>query len=79
MVCVCAAADRQWYEATTRSLFHGLTPENAFKWPLYERQPGQIDKASRLLQEQYIAFAQAANFSLVRGHTLEWGKGPPHW
>jgi GH35 family endo-1,4-beta-xylanase len=56
-----------------------MTPENAFKWPLYERRPGQVDQASRVLQEQYIAFAQAHNFSLVRGHTLEWGKVGPFW
>lgn len=63
----------------TASLFNGLTPENRFKWPLYERTAGQYEKARAVLDEQYISFAQRAGFGLVRGHTLEWGKGAGFW
>lgn len=75
---VCATTtdeDLDWYLGLTRSRFNGLTPENRFKWPMYEQQPGQYQKAHDTLLKAYIGFAQAANFSLVRGHTLEWGKG----
>lgn len=74
-----ADSDLYWYLNTTQSLFNGLTPENRFKWPLYERQPGQYQRAARVLEEQYVAFAEAADFDLVRGHTLEWGKVGSFW
>jgi len=74
-----AASDLEWYENVTLSLFNGLTPENRFKWPLYERGPGAYQQAQQVLDQQYISFAQAANYSLVRGHTLEWGKVGPFW
>lgn len=61
------------------AMFDALTPENRFKWPLYERSQGQYKQAQQVLEQQYIAFAQAADYSLVRGHTLEWGKVGPFW
>jgi GH35 family endo-1,4-beta-xylanase len=73
-----AAADLEWYQNTTASIFNGLTPENRFKWPLYEPKAGQYEKAKAIL-EDHVSFAQKAGFGLVRGHTLEWGKGGGFW
>lgn len=56
-----------------------MTPENRFKWPLYERQAGNYQEAAAALETEYVAFAQAADYGLVRGHTLEWGKVGKFW
>jgi GH35 family endo-1,4-beta-xylanase len=56
-----------------------MTPENRFKWPLYERAAGSYQEAAAALEQEYVAFAQAAGYDLVRGHTLEWGKVGKFW
>lgn len=73
------APDLSWYSNMTASMFWALTPENRFKWFNYEIQPGVFQESKDLLDELYIKFAQDHQYSLVRGHTLEWKTDFPFW
>jgi hypothetical protein len=62
-------ATERWYRATAAELFNEGVNENDFKWPSYEKTPGNPDTV-RI--QRYLKWADSLGMPL-RGHALVWG------